>query len=273
MSEPTDGEYDGVISKQGVGEKMAISESVVKNACVGTERIENPLGIRNFFSEEQFERISELMYPKRADEGSYLFWEGEPTGKLYYIRSGKVKLRKSTEDGKDFILSILQAGDMLCEPEDGMRAVHSFSAEVIENADIGVIQWKDLEILLYRHGDFAVRFMNWMALMHRVTESKFRDLLLFGKPGALASTLIRMANSYGIATADGIRISLKLTNAELADFIGTTRESVNRMLSGLKEEGTIDIRKGRIVILSLQALKNICHCPVCPSCPKEVCRI
>lgn len=252
---------------------MAMSETVLKQDCTETERKDNPLGIKNFFSEEQFERIVELMYPKRAESGSCLFWEGEPTGKLYYIRSGKVKLRKSTEDGKDFILSILQAGDMLCEPEDGMRAVHSFSAEVIESADIGVIQWKDLEILLYRHGDFAVRFMNWMALMNRVTESKFRDLLLFGKPGALASTLIRLANSYGVVCRDGIWISLKLTNAEIADFIGTTRESVNRMLSGLKEDGAVDIRKGHIVIRNLKLLKDICHCPECPGCPKEVCRI
>ncbi|MCC3373563.1 Crp/Fnr family transcriptional regulator [Cohnella sp. REN36] len=233
----------------------------------------NPLGIRNFFSGEQFDRVVELMYPKTAEAGSYLFWEGEPTGKLYYIKSGKVKLRKSTEDGKDFILSILQAGDMLCEPGDGLNAVRSFSAEVMEDTELGVIQWRDLEILLYRHGDFAVRFMSWMALMHKVTESKFRDLLLFGKPGALASTLIRLANSYGVLGAEGIKISLKLTNAELAEFIGTTRESVNRMLNGLREEGVIDIRKGRLIIQNLNALKSICHCPACPACPKEVCRI
>ncbi len=248
------------------------TETVMKRTKTA-EGTSNPLSIDNFFAEEQFERIRELMYPKRAEAGTYLFWEGEPTGKLYYIRSGKVKLRKSTEEGKDFILSILQAGDMLCEPEDGMRAVHSFSAEVIEDAELGVIQWSDLEILLYRHGDFAVRFMNWMALMHRVTESKFRDLLLFGKPGALASTLIRLANSYGVMGADGIKIGIKLTNAELADFIGTTRESVNRMLNGLRDEGTIDIRQGRIVILNLNALKTMCQCPACPGCPKEVCRI
>jgi CRP/FNR family transcriptional regulator len=252
---------------------MATDMAVIDRNGKPADRANNPLGIDHFFSAEQFDRLQELMYPKQAEAGSYLFWEGEPTGKLYYIRSGKVKLRKSTEDGKDFILSILQAGDMLCEPEDGMRAVHSFSAEVVENADIGVIQWKDLEILLYRHGDFAIRFLNWMALMHRVTDYKFRDLLLFGKPGALASTLIRLANSYGVAGPDGILIRLKLTNSELADFMGTTRESVNRMLNGLKEEGTIDVRKGRIVIMDLNALRQNCHCPTDPACPKEVCRI
>ncbi|RKP52968.1 Crp/Fnr family transcriptional regulator [Cohnella endophytica] len=253
---------------------MAIVKAIPTNERVHSEkRASHPHAITSFFSPEQFGRLEELMYPKHAEAGSYLFWEGEPTGKLYYIRSGKIKLRKSTEDGKDFILSILQAGDMLCEPEDGMRAVHSFSAEAMEDAELGVIQWQDLEILLYRHGDFAVRFMNWMALMHRVTDSKFRDLLLFGKPGALASTLIRLANSYGVACAEGIRINIKLTNAELADFIGTSRESVNRMLNGLKDEGTIAIRNGRIIILKLSDLRGICRCPSSPACPKEVCRI
>ena len=232
------------------------------------------MAIGNFFSKDQFARFQELMYPKRVKTGSYLFWEGEPAGKLYYIQSGRVKLRKVMEDGKEFILSILQAGDLLCEPEDGLEDVkYNYSAEVIEDAQLGVIQWKDLEILLYRHGDFAVRFMNWMAMARRVSESKFRDLLLFGKPGALASTLIRLSNSYGIMCAEGIKIDLKLTNSELAAFIGTTRESVNRMLSGLKDEGTIDIRKGYIYVMNLSALRATCQCPACPGCSQGLCRI
>lgn len=249
-------------------------ENEVKGEFAQAEQCErNSLGIASFFSEEQFARLEELMYPKQAEAGSNLFWEGEPTGKLYYIRSGKIKLRKTTEDGKQLILSVMQAGDFICEPDDGMGAVHSCSAEVIEHAELGIIQWRDLEILLYRHGDFAVRFMNWMNLMHRITKSKFRDLLLFGKPGALASTLIRLSNSYGVLGANGLKIDLKLTNAELADMIGTTRESINRMLNGLKDDGTIDIRKGYIIIQDLAALRQICQCPACPACPKEICRI
>ncbi len=251
----------------------AVMGAALKNKTAKELQDDNGLGIHRFFSEDQFARIDELMYPKRAEKGSYLFWEGDPAGKLYYLRSGKVKLRKSTDEGKDFTLSILQTGDLIWEPENGLTAVHSFSAEVLEDAELGVVQWKDLEILLYRYGDFAVRFMNWMAVGQRVSESKFRDLLLFGKPGALASTLIRMANTYGIAVPEGIKITLKLTNTEIADLIGTSRESVNRMLNDLKIEGIIDIRQGRIFILRLNALREICHCPTCPGCPKEICRI
>jgi len=233
----------------------------------------NPLGFDSFFTKEQFEKIRSLMHPKHAEAGTLLFWEGEPIGKMYYLFSGKVKLRKSTEEGRDFILSILQAGDLVCEPEDGIGTVHSFTAEVMEDAELGVIQWKDLEALLSQNGDIAVRFIHWMALMQKVTASKFRDLLLYGKTGALASTLVRLSNSYGVQAEDGIKINLKLTNSELADFIGTTRESVNRMLSTLREKGILDIRKGHIHILDIDGLKEECDCPAFPGCSKEMCRI
>lgn len=232
----------------------------------------NARGIASFLTEEQLERLSELMTPRRAKAGSCLFWEGEPATHLIYIRSGKVMLRKTTEDGKSLILSVLQAGDLIGEFRRG-EAAHGYSAEVLDQAELGLFTRKDLEAMLASHGDMAIPFMNWMALNHRVTETKLRDLLLFGKPGALASTLIRLANSYGIAGADGIRINLKLTNTELADFIGTTRESVNRMLNSMKEEGTIDMHAGRIVIRKLDALRRVCGCPGCPACPKDVCSI
>lgn len=233
----------------------------------------NKKGIASFLTAAQFELLEAIMMPKRAKAGTVLFWEGEPSGKLIYVRSGKVMLRKSTEDGKSLILSILQAGDLIGELDGSRGVVHSYSAAVMDNAELGIISWKDIDTLLVQQSDFALPFMSWMALNHRVAESKLRDLLLFGKPGALASTLIRMANSFGIAGEDGIRINLKLTNTEMADFIGTTRESVNRMLNGLKEEGTIDMQGGRIVIRDLNALKKICGCPDYPACPPNVCCI
>lgn len=230
-------------------------------------------GIRGYISEENFTHLQGIMYPKKAEAGSYLFWEGDPANYLYYIKSGRVKIVKSTEDGKDLIISILQKGDLIMEMGGFAESFHQYNAEVITDADIGVIQKKDLEILLYRHGDFALEFMSWMSLMHQMTQSKFRDLLLYGKTGALASTLIRLCNSYGIATAEGIRIDIKLTNTELADMIGATRESVNRMLSDMKAAGTIAMKQGMILVKNLAILRQTCNCPSFPQCPVEICRI
>jgi CRP-like cAMP-binding protein len=230
-------------------------------------------GLAGFFTGENLDNLKGIMYPKKVKAGSYLFWEGDQTRKLYYIRSGRVKLSKSTKEGKDLILSIMQEGDLVGEIDGYGEALHSCSAEVIEDADIGVIQQKDLEILLYQHGDFAIQFMKWMSLKNSTLQTKLRDLLLFGKNGALASILIRMSNTFGVMCADGIRLDLKLSNTEMADLIGSTRESVNRMLSALKDEGTISMSKGQIIIHKLENLRRVCNCPSYPVCPKEICRL
>jgi len=231
-------------------------------------------GFAGFCTQRQFEQLESIMIPKRIAAGGCLFWEGDNAENIYYIRSGRVKLKKSTADGKDYILSILQAGDLVFETLNGSEKLHySFTAEVTENAEIGIISLYALEALLQHNGDLTFCLMNWMSLSNQVAQSKFRDLLLFGKPGALASTLIRLSNSYGIVESQGIRIDMKLTHAELADFIGATRESVNRMLNDFKEQGVLDFRYGKIIILQLKALQQLCQCPTCPACSKDVCRI
>lgn len=234
--------------------------------------VEADKGIKKLFSVDNFSKLQSIMYSRKVIQGAYLFWEGDRTGKLYYIRSGRIHLRKSTEDGKELILSVLQKGDLIGEI-NGNEDMFNFSAEVMEDAEIGVIQEKDLEILLYRYGDFAVQFMKWMSLTHRTTQSKFRDLLLFGKPGALASTLIRLSNTCGVLCKEGIRLNIRMTNTELADLIGTSREGVNRMLSSMKDEGTISMANGQITIRRIEDLRLICKCPTDTPCPREICRL
>lgn len=252
----------------GINCPVKTTEQVISTSIGGRK------GFAGLCTQRQFEQLESIMIPMRIAAGGCLFWEGDKVENIYYIRSGRVKLRKSTADGKDYILSILQAGDLICETINGNEMLHySFTAEVTENTDIGVISRYALEALLQHNGDLALCLMNWMSLSNQVAQSKFRDLLLFGKPGALASTLIRLSNSYGIVEPHGIRIDMKLTHAELADFIGATRESVNRMLNDFKEQGILDFRYGKIIIRQLKALQQICQCPTCPACSKDVCRI
>jgi CRP/FNR family transcriptional regulator len=95
-------------------------------------------------------------------------------------------------------------------------------------------------------------------------------LVLHGKKGALYSTLIRITNSYGVKTEKGILIDLPLTNQELANFCGTSREVVNRLLGDLRKLGIISIDKGSITIHDLDHLKNEIDCEECPT---EICKI
>lgn len=222
------------------------------------------------FSDQNMKRLEVVMKDRHIPEGSHLFWEGDLADKLYYIKRGRVKLTKSTDEGKELILYMYQSDDMVGQADPFFSSKHSFTAEVIEDTEVGVIEHKDLEVLICQHCDFAIDFMKWMGIHHRLTQTKFRDLMMYGKPGALCSTLIRLSNTYGEKHGDTVLINKKITHTDLSNMIGATRESVNRMLSDLRKKGAVEYENGMIVITDLGMLQEVCHCELCPN---EICRI
>jgi len=227
-------------------------------------------GLLPGISKESFEKLESIMYTRNIEKGSHLFWEGDTADKLFYVIEGRVRTTKASDNGRTLTMYLHQQGDLIGQMDPFQDSIHSFSAEVTESGKVGIIQRKDLEVLLWQHGDLAVEFMKWMGLMHRLTQTKFRDLMMFGKTGALCSLLIRLSNSYGVERDGHIYIDLKVNNTEMADMIGATRESVNRMLSDLKKEEVVEFEEGHVIIKNLEYLRNVCHCE---KCPKEVCRM
>ena len=217
--------------------------------------------IFNFLSTENIDKLQGIMNSKKLSAGQHLFWEGEQVDKMYYIQSGRVKLRTSTESGKEYLISIKEEGSLLGEFGGLNEDLHyDYRAEATEEAEVGVIVLNDLKKLMYQFGNFAVEFMSWICSNYRETQTKLNDLLFNDKTGALASTLIRLSTSYGVKCADGILITIELTNKEYGDYIGTSRESVNRLLNTWKREGIIDYIDRKIVIRNIDKLYDICEC-------------
>ncbi|WP_227938213.1 Crp/Fnr family transcriptional regulator [Alkalihalobacillus deserti] len=216
-------------------------------------------------SDKTLTALTDIMYEQTVEAGSYLFWEGAQA-----IKEGHVKMTKSTSDGKDYILNMFSNGDLFGELSSFIDIKYSYNAQVMKDSVIGVIQQKDLEIILWQQGEIAVEFLKWTSLLNQITQSKLRDLTLHGKLGALCSTIIRMPNSYGEKLNGGIRITKKVKNGELGEYIGATRESVNRMLSDLRSKEIIGQENGHLVVYELDQLKDICHCE---NGPLEICRM
>ncbi|WP_019121790.1 Crp/Fnr family transcriptional regulator [Brevibacillus massiliensis] len=232
---------------------------------------EGPVQNTKFFSRANFKLLTGIMHECKLPAHSHIFMEGESSDKLYFLYSGRVKITKSTENGKEFVLYVFREGDMFGHLDPFHDAKQSFSAKTTEDCVLGILHRTDLELLLWQHSQLSLEMMKWMGLMHRITQTKFRDLMLYGKPGALCSTLIRLANCYGVPQQGGsILINLKLTHSELADYIGSTRESVNRMLNDLKRKQVLAFPDGYIRIDDIGYLKDVCSCE---NCPVEICRI
>ncbi|MCQ2011564.1 MAG: Crp/Fnr family transcriptional regulator [Sporolactobacillus sp.] len=233
----------------------------------------NQNGLNNtcMFSKQSMQSLKSVMTVSTYKKGTNVFWEGDPADKLYYVLEGRVKLFKSAYDGKDLVLHYFMEGDLFGEIGCFGSAENLFTAAAVTECKIGIISEKELEPLLLSNAGMSFEFMKWIGMLGQFTQIKMRDLIFYGKNGALASTLLRMIHGYSRSDEDGIHYTISLTNTDLAQLIGSTRETVNRMLQAWKNDGAIDYYHGSIVIKNLDYIKAICHCE--DRCPLNICRL
>ena len=145
-----------------------------------------------------------------------------------------------------------------------------FNAIAKTDAEVYSIRYEVLEQYLETHPKLAIGLLKILSEHMRKQHSKYRDLILYGKKGAFYSTLVRLVNSYGVKRADGIYISVALTNQELAEFCSTSRESLNRMVSELRKKGVVSYEKHHLVIHDMDYIMNDINCE---GCDKSICNI
>lgn len=202
---------------------------------------------------------------RKYEKGSHLFREGDSIKGIYLLKSGKVQIGKVTPEGRELTLKICGTNQLVGEiTVFAGPSQYRLDAKAIEDTECLKITIEDLEEALQLDQELAIAFMRWTGIDQQKTQTKFRDLLLHGKKGALYSTLIRLSNSYGVVHEEGILIDVVLTNQELANFCGMTREVVNRMLSDLKKDKIISMKDGKLIIRQFPKLKDAINCEECP---------
>ncbi|MBQ7704178.1 MAG: Crp/Fnr family transcriptional regulator [Selenomonadaceae bacterium] len=203
--------------------------------------------------------------------GEYLFHEGDPAQYFYFVRSGQIFIMKYAESGRVLSLRLATKGSIIGElPLYEENPVYIFNAVAQIQSEVYAIEFSTLHSYLEKKPSLAISLLKIIGQHMLKQHSKFRDLLLYGKKGALYSTLIRLSNSYGQKFDDGILISVPLTNQELANYSATARESLNRMLSELRRQNVIEMRDGLIFIKDIDFLKSEIQCE---NCGKEICNI
>ena len=204
-------------------------------------------------------------------DGEYLFHEGDPAKYFYLVRSGQIFIMKYASSGRVLALRLATHGSIIGElPLYEEKPTYIFNAVAQSASEVYAIEFPVLHSYLEKKPLLAINLLKVIGVHMRKQHSKFRDLVLYGKKGALYSTLIRLSNSYGKAVDGGILISVPLTNQELANYSATARESLNRMLSELRKLDVIENRGHLIFIKNLQYLKDEIQCE---NCGKEICNI
>lgn len=147
---------------------------------------------------------------------------------------------------------------------------HSLFAKTKTKVSVYKLDIEQFENAILNDEVLNYEWLLWIQNENAKQEYKLRDLYTLGKKGAVYSTLIRLSNTYGITTDDGIQLNIDMTNNELATFGGTTREGVNRIISELKVKNIITTQGKRITIKHIDYLKDQINCE---NCPINICKI
>lgn len=213
----------------------------------------------SFFSElgdDDLERIAEISLERKYKRNMIIFMEGDPGEAFYYIKSGKVKIYRTYEDGKEHILHIFGDGEVFGEATLFNNIPYPASAIVYEDSVIGIIKNRDLEKLMRENSEMSLKLIKILTKKLLFAQQKVRDLAFNDVFARTASQLVKLAADYGKKTDKGIRIEIQLSRQELADMVGTTRETVSRVISKFKKEKSITEEEDKIIILNEDKLKS-----------------
>lgn len=206
---------------------------------------------------EELNQINKLVRERKYRKNMIIFVEGEPGEALYILKNGKVKISKATPDGREQILHILQAGDIFAEVVLFDGGPYPATAEALEESVIGFIKNSDMEELIKTNPDIGIKIMRIMNRRLNSAQRLIRDLALKDTFSRLASTLMVLAKDHGEQTTKGTKITVALSRQELANLVGTSRETVTRALSDLKKQHIIHLEKQYITLLDEEELLSM----------------
>lgn len=197
---------------------------------------------------EELERITTLTNVPR---GRVFYRPEDPGERLFLLQEGRVQLYRISPEGKKLVIATLGPGALFGEMALLGQQMHNAFAEAIEDCSIMVLNRTDLERLILNVPTIGRRIL---ALTHKRlsdAEARLEDIAFKGIPARLASLLLRLA-----AEQDGRTIT-GLTHQDLAEMIGTYRETATQVLNDLKNDGLIEIGRKRITILDLERLRKV----------------
>ncbi|AUS95593.1 cAMP-binding protein [Clostridium thermosuccinogenes] len=212
-----------------------------------------------FFSdlqEDDLAKIAAIAIERNYKKNMVVFMEGEPGEAFYYIKSGKVKVFTTYEDGHEHILYIFGEGDVFGEATLFNNIPYPASAVVYEDAVIGIIKNRDLERLVKENSELSLKIIKILVSKLVFAQQKIRELTFNDVFSRTASQLIKLSKDYGNKKDIGLEIGIQLSRQELADMIGSTRETVSRVISRFKKEKAITEKNDRIVIINEEKLRS-----------------
>ncbi len=188
-----------------------------------------------------------------------IYHPGDASDSVYIVEEGRVKLAYLDESGKKLTLAMLDPGDMFGEMGLVGEDVRRQLATASEDSVVRRISCSKLRSEVAAHPEYFNEMLERFAERMRIFEQSVEDLAFKDIQTRLSRQLLRLSQSYGVKTKEGILIGFQITHKELADMIGSARENTTLALNRFQREGILDKSRYRIVITNEDGLREKCH--------------
>lgn len=194
---------------------------------------------------------------KRYAKGSYIFHAGEAGSHVYFLSQGRIKIYQLSPLGREIILWFCFSGEIFGLAEITHGGGRAVCAQACENSEVLCIPQDQFHAYLETHPKTAMLIMQVLSCRLRVLGDMLVNLASDDVNTRLAKLILRLGARYGTRVGKEIHLSVHLTHQEMADMIGTTRQTITSVLGQLKRQGILSMDNRRILIESEELLSEM----------------
>ena len=200
--------------------------------------------------------LTKQLQPVDFPRGHTVFAEGEPGDRLYIIISGKVKIGRRSPDGRENLLTIMGPSDMFGELSVFDPGPRTSSATAVTDVRLATMDRDALKEWINKRPEIAEQLLWVLARRLRRTNNALADLIFTDVPGRVAKALLQLARQFGQQEGGHLRVTHDLTQEELAQLVGASRETVNKALADFATRGWLRLEARAVLLLDVERLKR-----------------
>ncbi|WP_432358766.1 Crp/Fnr family transcriptional regulator [Sporosarcina sp. UB5] len=204
----------------------------------------------NGLSDRELKPFIKIMKRRKLTDRTILFMQGEPITEVFIVTAGKIKIFANDQTGKEQVLHFKQIGDLFPHVGFFRHEHYPAHAQAIEDSEVYSIALKDFEQVLMDNPSLSIKLFRILGDQISKLRQRLEEMALNSANERILLLLLRLCETHGTTMGDEgwVKLNTRFKNADLANMIGTSRESVNRMISQLRKDHAVRIVDGEYVI-------------------------
>lgn len=203
---------------------------------------------------EEMMQIVEISKGDHYKKNSYVFRKDEPLDKVFFIKSGRIKISRTDMSGKEQIFALLEDGDMFPHAGFFRKGTYPADAEVIEDSILIVTSITDFENILINKPALSIKMFRILGDKIVDLQDRLEDQILHNTYEQIIKLFIRLAGVNGVSQGETIRLTSRYATRDLANMIGTSRETLSRTINQLKKKDCIALDDDNYYIINVERL-------------------